>query len=589
MSNRRYVFKVFNASGDYLGIWNDVTGMPDWLQYKDSAGSVYEVELARIEPYGDDTDVAIGNRVDIFVYYGDLEPLETETGVDITTNTGATITVATGATNGEKIFSGTISRVVSDYDVGKVVASLNSLGLELSQFITQPPNISYRDWKRVTTHSALHFGNSAGNNQKEYATVFVSDQTGYLTNAKTFYATATDPTFYLNQKIYCEIYHASTPSAANSGNLLGSAYLTVDRWDETIQFPPYYQSLTGWTAPWTSGWDFDNVLLQRGETYVMKWRVETPSTNPLGVYFRMYARAGFYFGTSTFNAWKYLNIDGWVEEPASPYSGWVVVPLLSITPTADIVWTRTAAISDLIKELLDISAMQGGQITYTSSSIETLATPITISTSADTVLTTLESVMKATPPDWYWYVDLATGVFYFKQLHSYADFYVTMRGNIQSLGLTQTSEYMANVVRLTGGEITEDNPLYMGGQDNDSIAQWGRRLKVIQDGNIKDAATGQLVIDNELERGNRPTYQTRLSLNAEEWDIDAIKVGMTVGFNGFNNYVDDLILQITGYNYYGDYVVLELATRFYRVSNKIHDLEVQIQQIRNAKATEVTE
>lgn len=587
MSSRRFVYKVWDAEENYLGIWNDVATMPDWLQYKDSAGSVYEIDLARIDNYGDGTDCAIGNRVEVYVYYGELEPLETENGTDITNHSSTVITVATGATNGLLVFSGTISRVVTDFDMGKVTASVNSLGLELSQFITQPPDVSYTSFQKINTHAALHFGNSAGNNQKEYATVWTANSTGYLTNAKGFYATATDPTFYLGKTIYCEVYHASDPTGANSGTLIGSSSLVVDRWDEIIRFPPYYQALTGWTAPYTEGWDFDNVLIQRGETYVMKWRVSTNSTNPLGVYFRLYMRAGPIMGYSEFHAWKYLNVDGWVQEPASPYTAWLAIPQLSITPTDDVTWTKTAAISDLIKELLDIAAMQGGQITYTSDSIETLPTQITISTSVDTVLTTLQSVMKATPPDWYWYVDLATGVFYFKQLHSYADIYLTLKGDIQSLGLIQTSEYMSNVVRLTGGEISENNPLYMAGQDNDSINQYGRRLKVLQDSNIKDATTGQYVIDNELLKGNAPTYQTRLAVTSEEWDIDAIRVGMTVGFNGFNNHVDDLILQITGYSYYGTSVVLELATRFYRVSSKIHDLEVEIQQLRNAKTTEV--
>lgn len=169
---RTYEYKVFDSSGNYIGSWPDVVSDFDLAQDINTAGSGLQVTLGRSidTPFndpvnltteasehilteageelqgdynspnrvGEGTDVAVGNRVEIWEYYGSIDSLITsDTGEEIVvTGSGENIAVHYGAPNGTLKFQGPIQEWEADYgDTDEVVVSLVSDGRQLDNYV----------------------------------------------------------------------------------------------------------------------------------------------------------------------------------------------------------------------------------------------------------------------------------------------------------------------------------------------------------------------------------------------------------------------------------------------------------------------
>lgn len=169
MTNKRFTYLVYDASGAYIGVWkeNEVVSELLWSQRINTPGTTTTVRLARSaskknelrddlttelpellttedgEPIaatyvspntvGSGSDVDINYSVEVYVTYGDYEGLTTQDGEQITTESGENIIVAVGAPDGTKVFSGIIVDYAATYsDRDYVDVTIASHGLELS-------------------------------------------------------------------------------------------------------------------------------------------------------------------------------------------------------------------------------------------------------------------------------------------------------------------------------------------------------------------------------------------------------------------------------------------------------------------------
>jgi len=74
--------------------------------------------------------------------------------------------------------------------------------------------------------------------------------------------------------------------------------------------------------------------------------------------------------------------------------------------------------SDMIREAIDGYQSQGGVVTYNDDSIDDTGLSIDYDFRTATVLEIITKARELAPSNWYWYVDPATQVLYFKELES---------------------------------------------------------------------------------------------------------------------------------------------------------------------------
>jgi PKD repeat protein len=170
IESKTYLYKVYDEEGNYIEVWGkDIASEPTFTQEINEIGSVMEIELARnsdtlgqsVAPLLDEdgnpvlteasqnilasvtsknqvgpgSSVNHNNRVDVFVFYGAIEPLLAETGEEITTEDGEVILAVIGAPNGRRIFTGFISEISSRYGgTETTVIQLMSYGYDLKQY-----------------------------------------------------------------------------------------------------------------------------------------------------------------------------------------------------------------------------------------------------------------------------------------------------------------------------------------------------------------------------------------------------------------------------------------------------------------------
>ena len=170
IETKKYLVKVYDEDGNYLETWRDVMSEPSYSQETNQIGSAMTLELARnsdslgqvtapllteagttittesgVALYattstrnqvGDGSTVQHNNRVDVYVYYGEVSPLLTEAGEEITTENGELLLAQTGAPSGKRIFTGFIAEINTRYGENETtIVQLLSYGFDLNQFI----------------------------------------------------------------------------------------------------------------------------------------------------------------------------------------------------------------------------------------------------------------------------------------------------------------------------------------------------------------------------------------------------------------------------------------------------------------------
>lgn len=172
-----YVYKVYKSDGTYLGIWTDVLDDLEFTQRLNTPGTTTTVRLARSantrkevrdslaaentdilvtedgstlvalsetsNTVGEDTDVELNYKVEVYVHYGEFASLTTELNELITTENGDEFLVTIGAPLGTRIFSGFVLDYESVYggEAG-VTVTLASHGMDLSNEVVRTGEIT---------------------------------------------------------------------------------------------------------------------------------------------------------------------------------------------------------------------------------------------------------------------------------------------------------------------------------------------------------------------------------------------------------------------------------------------------------------
>lgn len=193
------------------------------------------------------------------------------------------------------------------------------------------------------------------------------------------------------------------------------------------------------------------------------------------------------------------------------------------------------------------------------------------------ILEVIEKSLELAPYDWYYYVDPGDKTFNFKQTSTTADYTIVLGKHVESIEIESTVENVINVVYFSGGDIGGGVNLYSKYQNIDSInVQDRQRMTRVSDNRVIVQATADAMADSILGQHPSEEYTVSLTLSDDKIDITLFKQGQIVGFNGFGNHLDNLLLQIVNISRYEYSVVLTLGVLPYRQSTKVQDIERQL-------------
>jgi hypothetical protein len=169
IEEKRYLYKVYDTSNTFLGVWDDVVSDPSWSEELNSAGSSMSVTLARnsdsrvvdFSTMLDETGAIINDensntiltstesrnkvgagsdldhnyRVDLYVYYGEEAAILDENSLYILDENGEQIIGTTGSPNGVRRFTGFVSEINIQYGNSETTqVQLMSYGFDLDQY-----------------------------------------------------------------------------------------------------------------------------------------------------------------------------------------------------------------------------------------------------------------------------------------------------------------------------------------------------------------------------------------------------------------------------------------------------------------------
>jgi len=206
----------------------------------------------------------------------------------------------------------------------------------------------------------------------------------------------------------------------------------------------------------------------------------------------------------------------------------------------------------------------GGSITVPVGGYSNTNTLATYTFKMQTILQAIQATVALAPANWYWYVDPATGVLQFAKANTVADITIIRKRHINEIDIEATKENIKNTAYFTGGDdgtATSTNILVKV-----SKALGGNRvgLALLSDNRVNSATggtvTAKLIAQNYLNVNNSEQYIANAIIQDQTMDINLLKLGLMVGFSGFGNFVDNLLLQIVGVNYQSDQAILQLGT-----------------------------
>jgi hypothetical protein len=260
----------------------------------------------------------------------------------------------------------------------------------------------------------------------------------------------------------------------------------------------------------------------------------------------------------------------------------------------------------IFKDILDKFQVIGGKADYDGSSTDNPGTTVSYTFNTSTVKEALDKVLELSPNGWYYRVDPADNIVYYREKSSGADHTFIVGRDIISIFPEKSSEPIINEVWFTGGEVG-GTPLFRYSQASGSKTAYGTRARKINDDRVIDSDTADIMAASILDALSSPLVRTRVRImdsnsrgQGQGYDIESIKVGQTAKILGYtkkgSTLWDQAIWdsdswdyditniaavpqQIMRIQYTPNYVDIELSNRQPEISRRIEDIKRNMQNI----------
>lgn len=623
---KSYLYKIYDQDWNFLGVWNDIVSDFGYSQEINSAGSAIKVTLAR-------NSDSLNASYDVLAD-DSSNPIITDDSSEIAAETTTINSIGPGTTvdlnlnvkiyefnsseqdiEGELVFTGYISMYTSQYgSTENTEVSIFSYGADLDNWVleydgkTRVPFLSEDPSNILKDSLNLFYAEQGiityeGDKQKSLTFNGTSDWVPLHTSVATTMAASTTHTIagWFRQPAVPsgqEILMAVNDSAGNNKMFIG--------WAAGTNRLQIYDG--GGTPGWeiSGGSNVSNNVWHHfvytrsgtvGTLYVDGTSVGTHTPEysllstdiwSLGQEFDAAVASDFFSGDlDDFAIWSRV-LTG--TEITDLYTN-------NVVPSSNLVIHHTFD-DDLGELIIDSSAnnlhteANGDGVAHTLSSRTTYSgdesigmtsTVVSYTFNLNTMLEVLKKCLELAPSDWFFYVDLATNLVYFKQRPTTPDHYFYLGKHILSLSLEKYIEDIVNTVYYSGGVVGVDGlgndiNLYKKYEDTASRASYRRGLVRISDNRVKLVESADIIAQNEINRQKSPRYRSKITISGSTYDIRSIKLGDLVGFRNFGNFVDEVTMQVVRIDYDGDSVTLQLDTLLPSVPKRLEDIKRNLSQ-----------
>lgn len=232
--------------------------------------------------------------------------------------------------------------------------------------------------------------------------------------------------------------------------------------------------------------------------------------------------------------------------------------------------------TDMFKVAVDNANTQGSMIAYDGSSTDDTGLSLDYTFTLATALEGIKVAYSLAPAGWYWYIDLGTNIAYFKNTLTTATHKLIKGRHLTNLKLRMSIQNVKNKVYFTGGDIGGGVNLFSYYSDDASINSFGPRIDRRTDNRVTVQETANAYGDGAINAGKNEAYYTEVDVLDSTYDITLFKPGDTVGFRGFGNFIESLILQIVRIDYTPQKVKLYLGTLAPRQTSDIERVKREL-------------
>jgi hypothetical protein len=235
--------------------------------------------------------------------------------------------------------------------------------------------------------------------------------------------------------------------------------------------------------------------------------------------------------------------------------------------------------TNIFKSIIDGYHNAGGKANYSASSWALTGLSVTYTFIVARALEGIKKLLDFVPSNYYWLVDPATQTAYFKPFNTTADILLTLGMNISDVEIGVNAEGVRNILYLTGGATAGVN-LFKQYTNSTSITTTGRqRIETQADNRITISATADKLGAAFLAANAAEIYETTVVVPRTVIDITTILPGQTVGFSGFGNFIDNLVLGIVRMARYDDRVELSLGSLPPRTTSTMKQVQKEIEDL----------
>ncbi len=572
---KKFRFKAYSEDGDYLGDWKDASepkykqdinnligSMPisfarndlalepsvDFLlnendaQLTDEDDSPFLIDVAPTTGLGEGTSLDTNNDVVVDAIYGQFEALLNEDDSPILNEDGDTILVEDGYPLGRTIFRGYVPRWELPIDGDGISSEIRSYSQDLANILLETDDTAYIDVSaRSSSSIGIDGGGPTDNNVIFQTFTMAAEKT---VNKVRIYPYAG---WYYDVVFTVRVY-TGTPSAY--GTLLGFGTGTVNR-----------------NNPVDSGYDvvFNSpITLPAGSYFFEFTTVEAKTGGNVTYPFNLFLASSAYSGGAMSYLW------GGHSPTLTSTSNDVAFILYEAGGETTRVFNSYDP-SNMLKEVVDFARSRGARINYTSTSIELTNTSVSYTFRNQTIKQVIEKILELCPANWFFFYDFGTDTIYLRERSDTPDRYLRKGRSVAKGGkIIKTIEQVVNDVPFSGGG---DPALYI--RDRRAPASGTRRgLKTLSDNRVLSEDTAYILTGSEIDGLNQALYAGDVTITEDgTFYLEDVEVGEMLGFSGFGELIDSIVVQSVSKEYNADKMPVALTYNLPKVNKRVEDIK----------------
>jgi len=587
LPQKKYRFKAYSETGDYLGDWKDpandpsykqdinnvIGSMPitlarnditvesavDTLLNEDDAvltnedDSPFLIDISPVTGLGSGTTLDTNHTVEVDAIYGQFEALLNEDDTPILNEDGSLLLVEEGYPLGRTIFRGYVPRWELPLDGSAIKTEIRSFSQDLNNIILETEDVIYVDTGLPNNLSP--YSNTigiAGGGPTDYDVVY---QSFTIAAQKTFSKVRLNAIagWYFDVDFSVGIF-GGTPSAFGTYYGGGSAFANRDE-------PELYTDVS-----------FDTPITLPAGTYFFMFTTSQSKTGGNVTYPINFGLAPTAYSGGSL--WYYTNDTGLVNDTSKDIAftlyeagGDTSVPFLSKDP------------SQILRSIVDFARSRGADINYTSDSIEVTETLVSYTFNTNTIKEAIDKVLELAPSNWYYYYDFGTDTIYLREKRNTPDRWLRRGQSVVDGKIVKTIEQAVNDVLFSGG----GSPTNLFKRTRQTPSAGTRRgLRKLSDNRVTDSSTAVIISQGLIDQYEDALYAGDVTITEDgTFYLEDVAVGETVGFIGFGGIVDAIVVQSVSKDYRPDIMPLALTYNVPQVNKRIEDIKRNLEVVEN--------